>query len=240
MPAVIRPRRRRAIVASAVVGALLALAAPASPASATTIPPSTRHAPYSYLAAQPRNAKAPVRWDPCTLHRYKIVSGGTNATVRASLRVAVARLSKASGIPLVYAGITSVMPRRANAGTLPPAAGADIVLAFARPGSGRGRTDLLPSTNTLLGVGGAYYTWVGKKPAWFVSGYGLFDVRRVPRTAAGRTRMFEHEVGHALGLGHVGLRSDVMYPVQSSASATWSTGFAHGLLAIGRPAGCRT
>jgi len=234
-----RARPRRTIAASAVAGALLALAIPVTPAYATTIPPSTRHAPYSYLATQPRNAKAPVRWDPCTVHRYKIVSGGTDATVRASLRAAVARLSKASGIPLVYAGITSVMPRRASAGTLPRAAGADIVLAFARPGSGRGRTDLLPSTNTLLGVGGAYYTWVGTKPAWFVSGYGVFDVRRVPRTAAGRTRMFEHEVGHALGLGHVGLPSDVMYPVQSSTSVTWSTGLAHGLLAVGRPAGCR-
>ena len=69
-------------------GALLALAIPVTPAYATTIPPSTRHAPYSYLATQPRNAKAPVRWDPCTVHRYKIVSGGTDATVRASLRAA--------------------------------------------------------------------------------------------------------------------------------------------------------
>ena len=80
-----RARPRRTIAASAVAGALLALAIPVTPAYATTIPPSTRHAPYSYLATQPRNAKAPVRWDPCTVHRYKIVSGGTDATVRASL-----------------------------------------------------------------------------------------------------------------------------------------------------------
>ena len=65
-------------------------------------------------------------------------------------------------------------------------------------------------------------------------------MRRMPSTANGRLRMFEHELGHTLGLGHTNLRTDVMYPVQYSTSPTWSLGFARGLVAIGKAAGCRT
>ena len=49
-----------------------------------------------------------------------------------------------------------------------------------------------------------------------------------------------HEIGHTLGLGHTNLRTDVMYPVQYSTSPTWSLGFARGLIAVGKAAGCRT
>lgn len=234
-----RSRFLRLLVLPATVAAFVAVSAPAAPAATTRIPPSTRSAPYTYLVTQPRNAKAPVRWNPCAVHRYKIYSRGTTAAERSLMRSAVARLAKASGMTWVYGGLTTVMPTRATAGNLPRYAKADLVLALARPGTGTGRSNLLPSSPTLLGVGGAYYAWIGTKPAWYVSGYAIFDIRHVPASSASRLRMMEHEVGHAFGLGHTALRSDVMYPVQTPSSPVWSTGFAHGLVAIGRAAGCK-
>lgn len=242
-----RTRRRPALIAAAAAVLAVLPVAPIMPSASASlvpsatasIPVSTRSAPYTFLLTQPAGGSAPVRWDPCRVHRFKIYGRGSTQAMRDTLRASVARLSRASGMTWVYAGLTSVVPRRSNATSLPRLAGADVVLAFARPGSGTGRSDLLPTSSTLLGVGGASYRWSGSGLAWYSSGYAVFDIRRVPGTLSGRTRMFEHEVGHAFGLGHVGLRPEVMYPVQSPSSPTWSTGFAHGLLAVGRPAGCR-
>lgn len=234
MQLVRRARRWSALVVPAAAFALL-LSTPPAPATAATIPLSTSAGPYTYLARQPANTRVAVRWNACVTHRYKIYVGGTNAATRLLLRNTVARLSRVSGIPLVFAGYTSVLPSRSNAGNLPRTAGADIVLAFTTPG----RTNLLPATAAgLLGVGGGYYSWSGSRPAVYTSGYAVFNTRRLPSTAAGRLRMFEHEIGHTLGLGHTRLRSDVMYPVQYSSSPTWSLGYARGLIAVGRAAGC--
>ncbi len=229
---VVRRKRRWPLLAAA--AAAFAMLAVSVPAQAVTLPLSTASAPYSYLARQPYNPRAAVRWNACVSHRYKIYAGGTDYATQLLLRNTMARLSKASGIPLVYAGLTAVLPTKANAGSLPRVAGADIVLAFTTPG----RTTLLPAPSTLLGVGGSTYSWVGTRPAKFVSGYAVFNRSRMPASATARLRMFEHEIGHTLGLGHVSLRSDVMYPVQSSTSPTWSPGFARGLVAVGRAAGC--
>ena len=78
--------------------------------------------------------------------------------------------------------------------------------------------------------------WEGSS-AWFNMSY-----RDLAAPAPGNyaNMAFIHELGHTLGLGHTNLRTDVMYPVQYSTSPTWSLGFARGLVAIGKAAGCRT
>lgn len=235
MPDVRRRQKWWALAAPATALALL-ISAPPAPASAV-IPTSTSSGPYTYLARQPLNQRASVRWYPCATHTYKIYVGGSTSAQRSLLRNTVARLSRVSGIPLRFAGYTAVLPNRSNAGTLPRTAGASIVLAFTTPG----RTNLLPTASAgLLGVGGGYYSWTGSRPAWYTSGYAVFNTRTMPRTSTGQLRMFEHELGHTLGLGHTSLRTDVMYPVQYSSSPTWSLGYARGLIAIGKAAGCRT
>lgn len=232
-----RPSRARRWALLAAPATALALLLGAAPPASAMVPLSTASGPYTYLARQPQNERASVRWYPCTTHTYKIYVGTSTAAQRTLLRNTLARLSRVSGIPLRFVGYTSVLPTRSNAGSLQRTAGAPIVLAFTTPG----RTNLLPaSASGLLGIGGGYYSWVGTRPAWFTSGYAVFNMRRMPASAAGQLRMFEHELGHTLGLGHTKLRTDVMYPVQYSSSPTWSLGYARGLIAVGKAAGCRT
>ena len=232
-------RRSRGPVVALVGGALLALALAVPPAATATptIPPPMPTAPYTFLSTQPSDHKLPVRWDPCVVHRYKVVTAGMSKRVLASLFKAVSRVSAASGITLRYAGTTHVVPNSGNDMFLPSAAGADIVLAFTAPGVGRGRTDILSAHDAALARGGA--AWRGGGIAWYSSGYAVFDVRKLPTTGDRRLALFEHELGHVLGLDHVKLSTDVMYPMLSYHPLTWSPGFYDGLVAIGRLAGCR-
>jgi hypothetical protein len=232
----VRRSPRWGLLAAPAAALALLVGGPTAPASAVILS-STASAPYSYLARQPLNSHVAVRWYPCKTHTYKIYVGRSTAPQRKVLFTAMSRLAGTSGIPLVFKGYTSVLPTRSNASSLPRRAGADIVIAFTTAG----RTDLLPSSSSgLLGVGGASYAWVGTSKAWYTSGYAVFNMSRMPSTNTLRLRMFEHEVGHTLGLGHTGLVSDVMYPVQYTSSTAWSTGFGRGLVAIGKEAGCAT
>ena len=97
-------RRRQkwwALAAPATALALL-ITAPPAPASAV-IPTSTSSGPYTYLARQPLNQRASVRWYPCATHTYKIYVGGSTSAQRSLLRNTVARLSRVSGIPMRFA-----------------------------------------------------------------------------------------------------------------------------------------
>ncbi len=134
---------------------------------------------------------------------------------------------------------------------------ADVVTAFQRISQATGiafRRESQGGTIALgwknLGQGGADgqggATWSGDaaltgkisfntQSQWV----GLSGFRRYPGGFPGRGAMITHEIGHALGLGHVTNPDEVMYPVASNGSPTGlEAGDVAGLKALYRASSC--
>jgi hypothetical protein len=193
---------------------------------------------YKFIAS--RGGK-PARWNPCTVIRYRIRTGGMSATDVKEVRAAFARVGAASGLRFSYAGTTSyVWSKHRRNGTAPRDAA--LTFAFADAGSRRGQSDLLGSSR-VVGIGG---------PAWrdngsamrIVAGNVVINrkvITRLPRGTGKGVRMnaYLHEIGHAVGLDHTTGRSELMYPtLQLSLPPVFGAGDLAGLRRLGRSAGC--
>ena len=194
---------------------------------------------YDFYRTQVRTAE-PVRWNPCTPVTFKVNTGSV-APAAAVRRVfaAVAEASAATGIRFRYLGRTRFVPDSA-ARPVAPEVGADVVIAWAHPGSGPRRSALLPRVSRLAGVGGFAGSRAGGDFLVARSGYVVFNAGHVFRMSARKQYVVAlHELGHLLGLGHVRDRRQVMYGVAvGNGPRHYAAGDRSGLARLGRRAGC--
>ncbi|HEX4018926.1 MAG TPA: matrixin family metalloprotease [Frankiaceae bacterium] len=177
------------------------------------------------------------RWNPCVPVHYRVnlalEPGGLPA-----VQAAVGALSKATGITFVYDGSTSDIPE-SGAWNQP----APLIIAFAHPGGQTYGSSYLAGGNQL-GDGGfqsQYSTINGRITTYkIIKGYAVIDANGYNRADAHvRAAVLLHELGHAVGLNHARLTSEVMYPSVSDAGPNYySAGDLAGLAKVGRPAGC--
>ena len=242
---------RATVVALAATGAALTVAG-ALPAGATTAYSITRTTdPYS-------GHTSVVRWAPCTVSStgvvtthyitYKINTAGVYSRVRL-VKDALAKVTAASGLRFRYLGSTTYVPHNAvlhyasgdryvfDAAQERARTGAELVVAWAKGSA----SNLLTPGEAGVGTD----SWSGSYTAQLRIVQGAVVMRRgvalKPGFTAGASvgALLLHELGHAVGLNHVGLKSQTMYPTIGS----WSRGWYHygdvaGLRLVGRPAGC--
>lgn len=261
-------------------GALaLAAAAPAAP-TASTAPTVTPASPRLITRSLTSGAAAEVdvpgplggvatyalsplsftagvaRWDPCTPIHYRINLAGAPRTGYRDARQAVQRIGAASGLRFVFDGTTRDLPTSTwgqggdRTGRWPA-----FTIAWARPGVGPGRSDLLDGGGDLFGAGreagsGGWHVFATSRDGGFTysaritTGYVVLDrdvSRRLKTGFAGGPSLgalLLHEVGHAVGLGHVADPTQVMYPVLTTRKAVLGPGDLAGLRAVGTAAGC--
>lgn len=177
------------------------------------------------------------RWNPCAPVHYR-VNLSLEPRALPAVQAAVASMSKATGITFVYDGTTSFTPTSGNWNQP-----ASLIIAFAHPaGQTYGSTYL--AGGSQLGEGGfesQYTTLLGKITSYqIIKGYAVVDASGYDRADAHvRTAVLLHELGHAVGLNHAHLRSEVMYPSVSDAGPNYySAGDLAGLAKLGRAAGC--
>jgi matrixin len=195
-----------------------------------------------------------VRWAPCVrlngvtrVHviHYRVHTAGVAHRVRLARR-AIRRVAYRTGLHFHYDGRTSYVPQgtavdggmRLNAADQRRAThGAQLVIAWAYKGTGRGHSNLL--TDQEAGVGSI--SWASQP---LVSQLRIDDaavvIKRGVRMKSGFRAggsigtLLLHELGHAMGLQHVRDTSQVMYPVIGANSpAGYAAGDRTGLAKVG-------
>jgi len=237
--------RRRTLAA----GFLLAL----SVAVLAAVPTVLRPAPLGEVRAVEAAAPAaagwganyvddrgrPARWDPCRPIGYVVNEGWMPPGGRADLAVVLQRLGAASGLRFVDEGSTDEVPARGRPAFQPERYGerwAPLLIAWVPPSS----TDL-PLGEGVQGATMAVAMPSGDGPS-LVSGQVAIDADSPlpdgfgPGVTDGE--VLAHELGHAVGLGHVLDPTQVMYPQTTDGESAYGAGDRAGLAAVGAAAGC--
>ena len=182
-----------------------------------------------------------ARWNPCQTIGYRVNAGQATAGALRDVKEAFQRLSQATGFRFAYRGNTRGVPSLGSNSWYP--SDTDIVVAWARPT----QSTLLAAYSGAVAVGaavtsGGYAQSDGTSVSKIVKGAVVVDSRRTYRGGfgSGKTRgdIVLHELGHTMGLGHVGSTSQIMYPYVTTGLARLGEGDLEGLYKRGARLGC--
>jgi hypothetical protein len=209
------------------------------PVKVTVRPP---YAPAGSAASHSFMANPRWLWDSCSgpitwkFNPASAPSGGLE-----QVKGSFDRVHAATGLDFAYAGTTDVTPQPSDPGS----SGADIVVGWI------GSQAFAQRHGSAVGVGGAAY-WQGQRlfsgtkvNRAFEGGVVLnagYDDRLGSGFGRGVTwgDVLMHEIGHVIGLGHVGSESQMMFGRITTRAARWGAGDLNGFRKVGDTMGCVT
>jgi hypothetical protein len=183
-------------------------------------------------------------WNPCRTHTYKVnvaaVPAASRAAVLAAAQASMRAIAHLTGMGWVYQGKTAEVPRHV-AGSWSPAGrqSAEVVIAYTTPA----KTNY-PLAGSMAGYGGESEGWSDTGAIY--RGFVVIDTPDMMRylkpgfgPGTRRDNLIQHELGHAMGLGHVSSPNLLMYPsVTVRTPYGFAAGDRAGLAAVGRKGGC--
>jgi hypothetical protein len=243
-PAVAEPPRGRAPWI-AVLAAVLAIAISAA---AIARPGDDVRGEFRFLGALPNGA--PFRWNPCQPIHYEVNLTHAPVGALADVREAASRASEATGIAFAYDGETVRTPDQQIGSafqTTVPGQARWLPLLFAWVP--HQHFDFIVDTHRAAAFG-LPDRGDGTLSNTYVSGVIAVDLGGpLPPGFAGRYSLgpvLMHELGHILGLAHVGSAHELMWSPEVAGAAKapdlhqtdWGPGDLEGLARLGRSAGC--
>ena len=207
----------------------------------------------------PQGKQHRIRWNPCQPAVAFAVNprlAGKTPSARSSavadVREGFRRVGKRTGIDFRFEGRTTEIPRNTkNATWSDRQKAAEIVVSWVDQSRSQTRTDLMSNSGGGYGsgVGGwMMHAWTDSGGHWHAAiGRGFVVINSGHNSiykagyGAGLTRgaLLLHEIGHAIGLGHVGTTRELMYPTMLDRSySMYKDGDRSGLHKVGRSLGC--
>lgn len=192
--------------------------------------------PYEFLEKQ-ADGKTPVAYSPCRPIRYVIRRQGEPPGGAEIIQEAVARVSQATGLQFVYDGQTSEgfsRKRRAHQISRYGNRWAPVLITWVT------REEDPDLDATSLGAGGSTPIQVPNGQRAYVTGAIELDAKKLADMLPGlngRTMVrtvVMHELGHVVGLDHVRMKNQVMYPGIRPGVSEFGAGDLAGLAALGK------
>lgn len=197
------------------------------------------YAPAGDPASWAHIYRYPVRLDPCGTVTYRVNAAAglpDPATAEALAHAAVTRISQATGMEFRYLGPTDAVFQGGGA-SIPK--DTDVLVSWAT--DAQTRLDIGPG---YAGRGGASKAvWGrdarGRRMVLARNAGAVLDSQEQYMTASGTLHVLMHELGHALGLGHVADPAQVMHPASYDVpDYQWGAGDLTGFEKVGVLAGC--
>lgn len=189
----------------------------------------TGSAGYAFAMMQP-DGVGPVTWDRCREIPYVVNPDGAPAGHLETVAAAVEDLADASGLRFRYDGTTDDRGFEDRAG--PFGSTAPVLIAWATP------EEVPALAGEVAGVGGAEARSVTPDRLVYVTGMVALDrdaftaMGARPDGAGLQRAVVEHELGHVLGLGHVGDPDQLMY-AETTGQRNLAAGDRDGLAVLG-------
>jgi hypothetical protein len=189
--------------------------------AANSVVTSGPSAPAGTYAFEVVNAYGqPIRWNPCELIRFAVVSAGAPAGWLHDVVYAVDSMVQKTGIGVHSLGIfpsVASLPRSAQ-----------LVIEWSRSLNAGDRVGLTTYW---------YYNDPGYTPQIVMAHIQILSTLRAGG-GSGELPVMLHELGHAMGLAHTPNMPEAMSPVDRGYSA-YQSGDVAGLYRLGRAPGCR-
>jgi hypothetical protein len=216
-----------------------------TPSPTPTLTPSPRPKVDGAFRFLERVGGAPVRWDPCETITYAVNTAGANSSVRADLREAIRRVTRATGIRFRPVGVTretfiGAYQRMRYRGVIRKAA---LILIWVDHDDYRAilrdLNDPRPSIAFAKTMAGLY----ANRDQYF-GGIIVMDADATARRGFGyryaHGSVLLHELGHIMGLDHVRDPDQLMYSGRHPNFRVryFGVGDLEGLRRLGMDAGC--
>jgi hypothetical protein len=171
------------------------------------------------------------RWNPCEPIEWTYNPAGQGYDALGDVRRAFARISGVSGLTFTYVGTTESRYLGTD-GSVDRSV--DMVVGWAND------AEFPRLAGSVIGIGGGFAAWT-RSGYKMTNGYLTLDNTAVLNPGFGTYGwglVFEHEVLHALGLGHAAESVQLMYPMLTRDTLLFGAGDVEGMQRIGAAADC--